>query len=221
MNLPTVAALPASASTRERILTAAVELLHTEGFGALTQQAVAAKASVRQSHVTYYFATRNELLRATAQYGCEQMLGPIEGAAATGLLTRESLRDNLLPDVADRGFIRLMSSLLAACDEDESIKTWLHEFDASVKARIQATFAAVGVEVPDDVVHLMHSCFVGAVQLESAWQTPESLERARRTVALLADYVLKTFAVEEFAAHNDSAAPIDRTHPNDKRHGRA
>ncbi len=196
MNLPTVAALPATASTRERILTAAVELLHTEGFGALTQQAVAAKASVRQSHVTYYFATRNELLRATAQYGCERMLAPIEGAAATGQLTRESLRDVLLPDASDRGFFRLMVGLLAACDEDESIKAWLHEFDASVEKRIQATFAAVGVNVPDDVVHLMHSSFVGAVHLESVWKTPESLERARRTVALIADHVLTTYAVE-------------------------
>jgi AcrR family transcriptional regulator len=195
MTLPTVAALPANATARERILTAAVELLHTDGFASLTQQAVAAMAGVRQSHVTYYFATRNELLRATAQYGCERMLAPIEGAAATGQLTRESLRDVLLPDQSDRGFFRLMVGLLAACDEDESIKAWLHEFDSSVEKRIQATFAAVDVIVPDDVVHLMHASFVGAVHLESAWQTPQSLERARKTVALIADFVMQKYAV--------------------------
>ncbi|TAF99589.1 MAG: TetR/AcrR family transcriptional regulator [Betaproteobacteria bacterium] len=196
MTLPTVAALPANATARERILTAAVELLHTDGFASLTQQAVAAKAGLRQSHITYYFATRNELLRATAQYGCERMLAPIEGAAAAGQLTRESLRDVLLPDQSDRGFFRLMVGLLAACDEDESIKTWLHEFDSSVEKRIQATFAAVNVFMPDDVVHLMHASFVGAVHLESAWQTPQSLERARKTVALIADFVMQKYAVE-------------------------
>jgi AcrR family transcriptional regulator len=196
ISLPTIAALPANASARERILTAAVELLHTEGFAALTQQAVAAKAGMRQSHITYYFPTRNDLLRATAQYGCECMLAPIEGAAATGQLTPDALREILLPDESDRAFFRLMSSLVTACDEDESIKAWLNEFDTGVEKRIQGTFAMVGVMVPDDIVHLMHACFIGSVHLDSAWQTEASLAKARKNVAMLVDFVLREYAVK-------------------------
>jgi AcrR family transcriptional regulator len=192
--LPTVAALPADATARERILTASVELLHTEGFAALTQQAVAATAGVRQSHVTYYFPSRNDLLRHTAQFGCASMLAPIEGAVASGLLTREHLRDVLLPDVSDRAFVRLMIALTTASEEDHSIRAWLCEFDDGVRARIQGAFAAVGVNVPDDALHVLHALFVGSVNLDMALQTDESLSIARRNVQFLIDYLLREYS---------------------------
>jgi AcrR family transcriptional regulator len=192
--LPTVAALHADSTARERILTAAVELLHTEGFAALTQQAVAAKAGVRQSHVTYYFPSRNDLLRHTAQFGCSRMLAPIEGALASGKLTREQLRDALLPDVSDRAFVRLMIALTTVSDEDHSVRAWLSEFDDGVRARIQSAFAAVGVNVPDYALHVLHALFVGSVNLDMALQTEESLLIARRNVQFFIDYLLREYA---------------------------
>jgi AcrR family transcriptional regulator len=197
--LPTLAGLPANATARERILTAAVELLHTEGFSALTQQAVAAKASVRQSHLTYYFPSRNDLLRDTAQFGCAKMLAPIEGAVAGGLLTRESLRDALLPDVSDRAFVRLMIGLTTASDEDHSIRAWLSEFDQGVERRIQAAFAAVDVIVPDEMLHVLHALFKGSVNLDMALQTEASLAVARRNVQFFIDYLLREYATSAIA----------------------
>jgi hypothetical protein len=41
-------------------LQAAVELIKTQGFSALTQSGVAKLAGVRQSHLTYYFPTRSD-----------------------------------------------------------------------------------------------------------------------------------------------------------------
>jgi AcrR family transcriptional regulator len=195
--LPTTAALSASATARERILTAAVELLHTEGFSVLTQQAVAAKAGVRQSHVTYYFPSRNDLLRDTAQFGCASMLAPIEGAVASGLLTRENLREALLPDVSDRAFIRLMIGLTTASDEDHSIRAWLSEFDEGVLRRIQAAFAAVDVHFPDEMLHVLHALFVGSVNLDMAQQTAASLAGARRNVQFFIDYLLREYGAPQ------------------------
>ena len=210
--LPTLAALADTATTRERILTAAVELLHTEGFSVLTQQAVAAKAGVRQSHVTYYFPSRNDLLRETAQFGCAQMLAPIEGAAASGMLTRENLRDALLPDVTDRAFVRLMIALCTASEEDVSIRAWLSDFDDGVRSRIQGAFAVVAVNVPDEVVHVLHALFVGSMNLDMALQTDASLAIARRNVKFLIDLALREYAVnpQEVHAHSASLTPRAR-----------
>ena len=75
--IPCVASLKPDASVREKILTAANEIVLTVGFSALTQQAVAVRAKVRQSHLTYYFPTRHDLLRGTAQFGVETMFLPM------------------------------------------------------------------------------------------------------------------------------------------------
>jgi AcrR family transcriptional regulator len=187
--LPSLADLPANAPVRLRIITAAVETLHGFGFSALTQQAVAGRAGVRQSHVTYYFPTRNDLLRATAQFGCEKMLEPITGAAEQGLLTAEEFRTFLLPDEMDRAWFRLMTGLLIACEEDQSIRSWLSEFDARIRARIQLGFAAVIGDVPDEAVQMLHACFIGAMHLDAESCTEASLARARRVVGRAIDLI--------------------------------
>ena len=50
--IPCVASLKPDASVPEKIVTAANEIVLTVGFSALTQQAVAVRAGVRQSHLT-------------------------------------------------------------------------------------------------------------------------------------------------------------------------
>jgi DNA-binding transcriptional regulator YbjK len=48
---------------RERILRATLELIATDGHGALTNRRVAAAAKVSLGSLTYHFASQNELLR--------------------------------------------------------------------------------------------------------------------------------------------------------------
>jgi AcrR family transcriptional regulator len=52
---------------RERLLEAALRLLAESGAHELTQPKVAKAAGVRQSHLTYYFPTRGELLQEVAR----------------------------------------------------------------------------------------------------------------------------------------------------------
>ena len=54
-------------SARQRILDAALKVLKTEGVLALTQTRVAAAAGLRQSHLTYYFPRKTDLLAATLE----------------------------------------------------------------------------------------------------------------------------------------------------------
>ena len=191
-SIPCLAALRPDASAREKILTASSELLLTEGFGALTQQAVAARAGVRQSHITYYFPTRNDLLRATAQHGVETLFEPLTSAALAGEgpPSIAAVRELLMPDKTDRQWFRLMTGLLIASDEDESIRSWLQQFDERIRQRLAAALATAGVHITEDDSHFLHATFIGALHLDMQAQTDVSFARLERTVAMALDHIL-------------------------------
>ncbi len=188
--IPCFSALKPNASVREKILTAANEILLTVGFSALTQQAVAARAGVRQSHLTYYFPTRNDLLREMAQFGVEALFLPIAQTAATGTMSVEDLRKFLMPDETDRQWFRLMTGLASASEEDESIRQWMREFDAGLLEKLKAGFAAVGVPISQDHANFLHATFIGALHLDMVDPSDESFERVNRAVATALDVVL-------------------------------
>ena len=190
LSIPSVAALKPDAPVREKILTAATEMLLTVGFSSLTQQAVAARAGVRQSHLTYYFPTRNDLLRGTAQFGMEAMLLPMVETATTGGISADELRQLLMPDKTDRQWFRLMSGLAAASEEDESIRQWMREFDIQVIEKLAAGFAAAGVEISAGKVHFLHATFIGALHLDMADPTDESFTKVSGAMALALDTIL-------------------------------
>lgn len=224
-SIPCFAALKPDASAREKILTAASELLLNDGFSTLTQQAVAARAGVRQSHVTYYFPTRNDLLRATAQYGVEALLlepiAAIGVSGVAGVASREAFRALLMPDKSDRQWFRLMTGLLIASEEDDSIRPWLREFDERIMEKLAAGFAAVGIDITVDQQHFLHATFIGALHLDMQEQTDESFARVERTVAMALDLVLPPSTpppplVAETTKHNPTAnlheRPLHKSH---------
>ena len=190
LSIPCFAALKPDASVREKILTAATEMLLTVGFNSLTQQAVAARAGVRQSHLTYYFPTRNDLLRGTAQFGMEAMLLPMVETATIGGISPEELRELLMPDKSDRQWFRLMSGLAAASEEDESIRQWMREFDVQVVAKLAAGFAAADVAISAGEVYFLHATFIGALHLDMADPTDESFTKVSGAMALALDTIL-------------------------------
>ena len=188
--IPCIASLKSDASIRDKILTAANEILLTIGFTALTQQAVAARAGVRQSHLTYYFPTRNDLLRETAQFGVEAMFLPMAETAVRGEISVHDLRELLMPDKTDRQWFRLMTGLASASEEDASIRRWMRELDARILEKLKAGFALVGVPISEDHANFLHATFVGALQLDMVDPSDESFERVSRSVATALNVVL-------------------------------
>src|SRR4030067_1107545 len=137
---------PVDGDVRQRLLTAAWELLQSQGFQALTQARVAEAAGVRQSHLTYYFRTRNDLLKAVVEEGCSALLGMIGGDIRPGKVTLAKFRDALLSLRNDQSMPRLLIALTVASDEDPALKSWLVKFDRSIQARLAASFRQFGVD---------------------------------------------------------------------------
>jgi AcrR family transcriptional regulator len=184
-----LARAPKPIGRREQILHAAVEVLNSEGFGALTQTHVAKRAGVRQSHLTYYFPARNDLLRETAAYGCDAMLEALALGIESGELNYENFREVMNVDVHDRRFARLMSALIVASDEDAQIKPWLANFEAANLEHFRRSFHKLGLLVTLDEVAFFHATYVGAVILDLGESTDESLARAQRQVMMAFDAI--------------------------------
>lgn len=186
-----LAALPVPTSTRERILHAAVALLNDEGFTSLTQHRVAERAGVRQSHITYYFPVRNDLLRETAVYGCNALLETLSGSIEAGLFTAKNFRDFLVSDISDRRFARLMTALVVASDEDDRIKPWLASFESANRDRLIDCFHRLGFDVSTDDIEMFHAAYVGAVFLDLGEASDESLARSQRIVMHAYDQITR------------------------------
>ena len=106
---------------RGRILEAALGLLAESGAHELTQPKVARAAGVRQSHLTYYFPTRGELLQEVARHSIDKLAGQL--AQRHG-----SLADGIAAGAGDKRRSRVMLGLVAAADRDPAIKRRMRRF---------------------------------------------------------------------------------------------
>jgi DNA-binding transcriptional regulator YbjK len=59
---------------RARLIEAALEVLLHDGIMGFSQSKVARQAGLRQSHLTYYFPTRNDLLTVVVEHGCQLVI---------------------------------------------------------------------------------------------------------------------------------------------------
>jgi AcrR family transcriptional regulator len=111
-----------SHGVRERILNAAIAILRVGGVKRMTQVAVARRAGVRQSHLTYYFPTRYDLLEAVT--------GEAVGAMACGVraaLERSGRYDGgwlgrLMESVAELEHMRMFVAMVVEADGDAAIR---------------------------------------------------------------------------------------------------
>src|SRR5919108_2994679 len=126
-------------SVRERILEAALRLLAEGGAHELTQPRVARAAGVRQSHLTYYFPTRGELLQEIARYSIGKLAHQLAHS------TKNSLPESIAAGAADKRRSRVMLGLVTAADRDRTIKQRMRKFVHELRAQMTPLLAAGGL----------------------------------------------------------------------------
>jgi AcrR family transcriptional regulator len=186
-----MSASPSTPGVRDRIVAAAVEILHEQGIHALTQARVSDLAGVRQSHLTYYFPTRSDLLKQAVVAGTASLLDVIRGSPGPAQ-SLDEFRDALTAQVVDRRVARMMAGLVVASEEDPALKPWLEQFEADMLAELQRAFVARGVDARGEAIELLQATVVGALTLDLAASSAASAGRAHRILeaafaALLAE----------------------------------
>lgn len=164
---------------RERIIAAAVQLLHEQGINALTQTKVSHLAGVRQSHLTYYFPTRTDLLKQAVLSGVASLQAALDGPAESSARSLAEFRNVFEAQLADRRVPRMMAALAVASEEDPSLKPWLEQFREDMIEHLSTTLAARGIEPARADLETFQATLVGALHLDLAACSAASAQRTR------------------------------------------
>ncbi len=118
---------------RERILDAGVRLLRESGIRALSGAQVAKLAGLSQSHLTYYFPRRTDLLVAVGRHSLGTVVEQLRGFfnASESPLGDQAVRDRvrrlLRAQMEDRARTRMMLGLLVESQDEPALRAVLRE----------------------------------------------------------------------------------------------
>jgi len=169
---------------RSRLLRAADEILGTEGIQALTQTRVAEAAGVRQSHLTYYFATRSALVRALVEMTATGVMSEFTAEVEGRQVTFSEMRQRLIDCLSDPKMARRILGILISTDEDPTLLAVLDELEAHICASMAQSLREHGLEVSDADTKLLHSTLIG-IALRSFNRTSE--QALHQTQTLIGD----------------------------------
>lgn len=171
-------------SVRERILDAAITILRTSGLQRLTQVQVAETAGVRQSHLTYYFPTRDDLLEAITTRAVAGIAGGVERAVREeGEPSDTALLDRLARSIANVEHMRMFLGLVIEADGDRAVRKLI----ATGTATLEAALAnALGGENAQDRARLALAAMWGLGLYQFVMRPPATSDPTPAYVTWLA-----------------------------------
>ena len=152
---------------RSAILAAGLSVLREEGLAGFTQPNVAAKAGLRQGNLTYYFATRADLLAAVARAAIDLQLG----AAKTLLRSAKSLSEATAAIgavVVRHENTRVFVALNQAADQEPALQALFNELLEGFVEEIADFLKRMDLRPTQSHVDLIHAVFVGLSVIDLA-----------------------------------------------------
>lgn len=123
---------------RERILRAAMAILREKGIQGMSQVQVARRAGVRQSHLTYYFPKRHDLVEAIAERFIDGVIGGLREVAAGSVAGGpRAMLQQMAEAIADEQHMRMFTGVIVEADGDPELRRIL----VRMTQRLQSTFA--------------------------------------------------------------------------------
>jgi AcrR family transcriptional regulator len=170
-----------------RILDTALDLLRREGVTALTQPRIAKASGLRQSHITYYFPKRSDLVAAVAASVAERLK---QGFATALAGERPGEFTDCFARIAMPEQTRLLLTLVLAADQEKSIRVLFRRLTQDIRGDIAAGLARQGIEAGPDDIALFHALGIGLAVLDLACGEPaarrETKTTTKRALSLMA-----------------------------------
>lgn len=123
---------------REKILKAALDLMQAYGVKKFTQPQVAKAAGVRQSHLTYYFPRKIDLIKGLLQGHLPHHAEA--GGTPPAPPTPEAIRKGLAVLTSNPGRMRFFLSLILEAQLEPELKVLVDEHMARFDARVAAYY---------------------------------------------------------------------------------
>jgi len=151
---------------REAIVQAAIDLIGESGPGSFSQPRVAKRVGLRQSHVTYYFPTRDELLAAVAEEAVRQRVAAVRQARDAG-----GPRDQvaaLARVLTSPALTRVLLALTQSADQDEAVRASFGALATGLAPLAASMLEDMGAEVSESSLALLHATSTGIAVLALA-----------------------------------------------------
>ena len=162
--------------TRTSIVEAGLAVIREQGFNAFTQIQVAARVGLRQSHLTYYFPTRNDLLAAVGRAAIESQLAMLDGLLK--LRTAEEVAAVIGRQAARHENTRVMMALAQAAEEEPRLRELFRELADGIFERLGKLLTSLGAVPSDEHRRLLHALSVGLAVVDLAVARPGGERRA-------------------------------------------
>lgn len=179
---------------REAIVDAAIDLLHESGYSELTQPKVAARAGMTQSHLTYYYPTRSDLLRVVAETIVARQLERFD--AAGRLASEDELVDRIALITSSAPRSRALISLILAVDGEPAVRDAMRLLIDGLRARAAGMLALLsGEDLEDAPAHavdarLLHAAWSGLAMVSLGEGEHADAEANRESVRRLVRLLL-------------------------------
>lgn len=129
---------------RTDIVEAALVLVREEGLAGLTQPRVAKRLGLRQSHVTYYFPTRDDLLAAVTELAVQRRV-----TAVNAMIPARSVRSKLLAlatMLTDPEQTRVLLALTQMTDSTPALRPHFRALGGGIAPAATGLLQAAGAE---------------------------------------------------------------------------
>jgi AcrR family transcriptional regulator len=166
---------------RKEILEAGLALLREHGLAALTQPKLAAKTGLRQSHLTYYYPTRLDLLIGVTRLAIEAQLAAVRSIVESASSMRKTASIMATATVQHEN-TRVLAALNQIADQEPAVRDLFNELLGGFMAELQELLKKLGLPADEPKVDLLHALFVGLSIID--------LARARRRGKARAEAVL-------------------------------
>ncbi|WP_157248856.1 TetR/AcrR family transcriptional regulator [Nonomuraea typhae] len=188
-----------SATTRAKLLDAALETLRAQGIAGVSARTIAARAGVNQALVFYHFGSVDQLLAEACEHGSTERVAHYRArfAAVGDLRELVGLARAIHDEEQESGNITVLAQLLAGAQNDPQLapataaglNLWIAELEQTLARVLSQGPLADLVDVPG-LARAVAAAFVGlelyeGVDAEGAARALDSLDQLAVLVGVL------------------------------------
>jgi AcrR family transcriptional regulator len=168
---------------RKKIQRAGLTILREQGLAGLTQPRVAAKTGLRQSHLTYYYPTRAELVTAVARAAIEVQLSGAR-SLTKGVGAAEQAAAKMATVAARHENTRILAALNQAADQEPTVRALFNELLDGFTAELSTLLEKLKLSPTEARIDLLHALFVGLSTIDLATRRRNGKARAKAALSL-------------------------------------
>jgi AcrR family transcriptional regulator len=169
-----------TADRRQTIIQAGITVLREHGFAAFTQPRVAREAGVRQGHLTYYYPTRVDLLKAVARAAIDRQLSASNSVVET--TSPKTAAAELANVIVRQGNTRVLMALAQASDQEPALRELFVELADGIIQQVGKLLERLDVKASDEHCFLVHAVSVGMAVIALATGRDDSERRSARAL---------------------------------------